>query len=1115
MGKGGGGKSTGKALFSLAGFAFGFMNPVFFLGEGATAVWTAGIMGASLAGTIWSATHKLHEPGYNNNVDFDVLQNTISDEAMIPIIYGTRKWGGYETWHDAPKNSHKMTKDIIFCEGEIDSINDIKANDLWLEKETRTVTTVKDKVYIKNTSSSIMRITFSNTRHSDPDMAGRDLRYHVYQDGQEIRSFYVDSNVRISKVLSRLNDTGLFSCHTTDDQHAIEYVKAPSTPGLPLPPGTVATVSQIPNITLQPGQEYLSQTTTTTTETVHDGLKDCYVERHLGAVNQEPPSNYSTVGSYKNCAWMRVYLSQSDQLAGGNPTILAIIKGLKIVDTRTGVKAYSNNPAMCVRDYLLAKRYGAGRWITQGLLDEDSFKECANYCDEMVSYYVPSTLSTYDAVQNKIDELTRQLAENPNYSESVRDDINDSINSLKKSLLTIQTQPVSQVLEIAPRYTTNIILAKENCIDNLQDLLATFGGFLVYSGNKISLRMEKSESLSYSFDDSTICSNSDRPDIQWTTSSLADTPNRYEVKLYDPQNNYVGVIIQVNDDADQKERHKIISKSVDLVGVTDQSQALRLARIFMAKNRLCPLSTTFKTATMAMHLQPGDIVELNHGNIKGLQSRITQLSEDQGKFTLKVNQYNASIYDDRLGAQITYQNYSTIPNALSDTIPELTNVSDTQDFYILPNGESISTITLTWDELKYTFYRQVNIEYSIDEKQTWYPAGTSKENYFVYNAAVVGKSYYFRLKVENQAGRMSNGVIYGAVVATGKSNPPNDLSNFVAVQIPNYFRFTFDTPTDLDYNHTEIRFGGTTWGTAMKLGDAIHAPAELSNSGVSDGTVIFRAKAVDNSGIYSQHDATCIIDVTGINKYKNVVLTRDDVLLNDGELTGLVPVNGQLVSSGGLELRDFDTFADLPKTPTPLDNKHFEYLSPVIDLGKVGSINVNFLFDYSFHNEDATFADFPDRTFADFPNDTFANITVESETRVLVRFSKDNIIWSDWQSYVGGSYEFRYIQYSLSADYGSPSVRATINSLAQTYDVPDITFKKRIEVPSEGVDIHFADYDVDFWEKPTEVIPTVLSGFGDVYSDVTNLSKTGLTLKCYDRAGTQCNGTVLLVCRGY
>ena len=119
----GGGKSTGKTILTLGLAAVGFYNPVMFGLHGAigTAVsWSAAIMGASLGSNIWAATHKPNIPSYSQSYNFDVLQNSIDSKAQIPIIYGRRKWGGYQTWHNTSTDKQSLTKDIVLCEGEID-----------------------------------------------------------------------------------------------------------------------------------------------------------------------------------------------------------------------------------------------------------------------------------------------------------------------------------------------------------------------------------------------------------------------------------------------------------------------------------------------------------------------------------------------------------------------------------------------------------------------------------------------------------------------------------------------------------------------------------------------------------------------------------------------------------------------------------------------------------------------------------------------------------------------------------------------------------------------------------------------------------------------------------
>ena len=79
------GKSTGKTIVSIAGLFFGAFNPTAF-GFSAGVNWWAGVMGASLFGNIWSATHKGSTPSVDTRANFDVLQNTANaDECGASV----------------------------------------------------------------------------------------------------------------------------------------------------------------------------------------------------------------------------------------------------------------------------------------------------------------------------------------------------------------------------------------------------------------------------------------------------------------------------------------------------------------------------------------------------------------------------------------------------------------------------------------------------------------------------------------------------------------------------------------------------------------------------------------------------------------------------------------------------------------------------------------------------------------------------------------------------------------------------------------------------------------------------------------------------------------------
>ena len=70
---------------------------------------------------------------------------------------------------------------------------------------------------------------------------------------------------------------------------------------------------------------------------------------------------------------------EPDAFPNGVPEMTAMIKGKKVYDPRNGATAWSNNPAVCVRDYLTNSAYGLGEVAAS--IDDDLIKIAANVCD--------------------------------------------------------------------------------------------------------------------------------------------------------------------------------------------------------------------------------------------------------------------------------------------------------------------------------------------------------------------------------------------------------------------------------------------------------------------------------------------------------------------------------------------------------------------------------------------------------------------------------------------------------------------------------------------------------------------------------------------------------------
>ena len=880
------GKSTGKTLLGIAGFFVGYANPgMFGVAAGSNAALIGGLYGAAIGSSIWAATHQPNQD--SNSAAFDQIANTVSSRDRIPVIYGTRKWGGNKVYHKTSSDKQSLVKDIVWCEGDIDSITDVRANDLPLEtvKETK-ITNVLSIIY--NGSSTMATYSFI------------DRGLFLYENGVEIYSFPCE-NTNPTVISSYINLLPGWSSNPLDNT------------------ATGSEINSVSNVNAKNTTTILTKTKTTT---IQKGIDGCSLISHTG-IDMGYPDTYMVTGSYRGCAWTRFYLKSGDNLSG-DPTVTAIIKGKKITDTRTGTYAYSSNPAMCVRDYLLSKRYGAGHFIDASNLDEDSFKEVAAYCDQLVTTKVPNTLSTADQVNNRITELQTMLSY-PNLSQDTVEAINNEIADLKQALININTTPVEYILEVAPRYSLNIIINEDKShVEILSDMLAVFGGFITYCNGVVGLRCEKASSACYDFNDTNIIQDT----LTHTQYPIDNSPNRYSVTFYDPANQYTGVKVLVEDTVSQRDREKIINKEVDLKGCTCQSQALRLARMYRDKVLTSQIVITFDTATQAMHLEPGDVITVSKYIYPNGQKtllfdkvpfRILEIAEESEIYSIKAEQYNASIYNDSIGSQIQVKNYVTIPDPFTEDIPHVENVTVSQQYYVQKDGTVVSDIIVSCDPPYYYSFSKIVYNYTTsDSNGLWYYAGESIDGNFIIHNAIVGKTYTIGVNVVNSANRREQGVCSNPITVIGKDTPPSDVSSLnVSINSQGQAVLTWTPNQDPDIRGYEVRTGGTTWELSSpikndptsKYPTIIFESKYLYNIPVSANYKFF-IKAIDNSGNYSVNAKSSNLsvklepdDVDDFIAFQNgtyvdFAWTKKDTSLSYEIRQGASFDNGQLVATG-------------------------------------------------------------------------------------------------------------------------------------------------------------------------------------------------------------------------
>lgn len=74
------------------------------------------------------------------------------------------------------------------------------------------------------------------------------------------------------------------------------------------------------------------------------------------------------------------------------PTVRALVKGKLVYDPRTTATAWSDNPALCIRDYIMSDY---GMRVTSDEIDSASFIAAANICDETVTAKTGVTQKRY------------------------------------------------------------------------------------------------------------------------------------------------------------------------------------------------------------------------------------------------------------------------------------------------------------------------------------------------------------------------------------------------------------------------------------------------------------------------------------------------------------------------------------------------------------------------------------------------------------------------------------------------------------------------------------------------------------------------------------------------
>ena len=435
----------------------------------------------------------------------------------------------------------------------------------------------------------------------------------------------------------------------------------------------------------------------------------------------------------------------TDVWAQGIPTVTVDIQGRKLDVPGIG-ELFTNNPAYCIRDYLVNDRYGRG--ISTDDIDEDSFSLAALYCATNV--LVPDGEGGTDS---------------------------------------------------QARHTCDGVLDTDaTTLKNLAELLTSCRGMLVYTGGKYRLVIDKPETPIYTLDESRIVG---------AFGIAGDTKqnrfNRIRVQFFNPDSNYRQDSRTVQSASFlAADNGQILENQILLPFTTNSYRAQQIAGMELRQSRYQTV-VDIVTTIEGVRFEVGDVIQLTHETpgwtekafrVVGLELR------GNDEVGVKLLEYNDEVYDlESLNEEQPVSDVN-LPNPLEDIPP--TNLALATTAEVAQDGTTRTVIEATWTPPDDAFVAGIDVSYQrvgFGTKATIVKLAADTDA-FVFDA-VLAAQYVVRVRSVRRLGNKSSWVTSG-IFAGAEEGPPDDPTNFTAQGRLGSVLLTWDLPTEVDYNATEI-----------------------------------------------------------------------------------------------------------------------------------------------------------------------------------------------------------------------------------------------------------------------------------------------------------------------
>lgn len=568
------------------------------------------------------------------------------------------------------------------------------------------------------------------------------------------------------------------------------------------------------------------------------------------------------------------------------PRINCTIKGRKIYDPRTSTTAYSANAALVVRDYLTNTIYGKG--LDASEIDEQSFIDGANHCDETILSSGAPTIARYE--------------------------INGVVNT---------SRTVKQ---------------------NLQSMLSSFRAYLPRIGGKYTLIIEKDESSVFSFNLDNIL----RRTVTFTGTKKEARLNRVRYKYTNEDRDWQPDFAVVEDAGYLSEDNDIVlDREIQDNYEIDRSRALYKAEISIKRSRQ-GLACGFVANRSSLNVAVGDVVDVTHPT-PGWTNKLFRVLTTQilytGDVAFSLYEHEPTVYDQTtpVGAPTPLDTNLPTPYIVAPPTTLLIT-SGNNILFTASDGTVISRMKVSWTPAADAFVTQYNVRFRKVTDLDWEfgpPAIGQTANQSIITGVEDGSTYNVEVQAVNSQGFTSDWVAASHQIV-GKTDPPPPPQSFsVGVQSDGTREFIWQYPNQpADFAGFKIRyFLGTTsdWSAMTQFNEGLIRFGPYESNLLLAGSYTFAIKAVDTSG----NESTAVfteVDLIDPRLGDSITFEQPNVSGWPGTKTDCA-VDPQ---SGFLCATSADTWADLTNWSAwtswnPNPNTPITYEHTTIDIGAIVS----------------------------------------------------------------------------------------------------------------------------------------------------------------------------------